>query len=115
MDNLMDNLTEYGQIIESTLRHYASIPYSHGDVTHQVIVDANRQNFLLMTIGWEGHRRVHAVIVHIQIVGDKIWIQRDGIEDSVTADLEEAGIPKDKIVLAFYPDHVRPHTGYAIA
>lgn len=111
----MDKLTDYCQIIESVLQRYASIPYSHGEMNYHLIVDAERENFLLMTIGWEGHRRVHAVIVHIQIIDDKIWIQRDGIEDSITAELESAGIPKDKIVLAFYPDHVRPHTGYAVA
>lgn len=111
----MDKLAQYARIIESILQGYASIPYSHGEIDNYAIVDAERKNFLLMSIGWDGHRRVHSCIVHIQIIDDKIWIQRDGIEDSVTQELEAAGIPKDKIVLAFYPFHVRPHTGYAIA
>lgn len=111
----MDKLADYDRIIESVLQDYANIPYSQGEINNCVIVDAERKNFLLMALGWEGHRRVHSCIVHIEIVDDKIWIQRDGIEDSVTQELEAAGIPKDKIVLAFYPSHVRPHTGYAIA
>jgi XisI protein len=111
----MDTLVKYDQAIESALRGHANIASDRDRIDYQVIVDAERENFLLMTIGWEDHRRIHVCLVHIQIIGDKIWIQRDGIEDSVTAELEEAGIPKDKIVLAFYPDHVRPHTGYAIA
>ena len=57
---------------------------------------------------------MHGCVVHIQIIGDKVWIQCDGVEDSITQDLEAAGIPKEKIVLAFYPAHVRPHTGYAV-
>lgn len=92
----MDKLAEYGHIIESVLQRYASIPYSHDEIDNRVIVDAERKNFLLMTIGWEGHRRVHGCVVHIQIIDDKIWIQRDGIEDSVTEELEAAGISKDK-------------------
>ncbi|MFN5265589.1 MAG: element excision factor XisI family protein, partial [Pseudanabaena sp.] len=54
-------------------------------------------------------------VTHVQIIDDKIWIQRDGIEDGITDELVEAGIPKDKIVLGFHPPSVRPHTGYAIA
>ncbi|BBC25815.1 element excision factor XisI family protein [Pseudanabaena sp. ABRG5-3] len=45
---------------------------------------------------------------------DKIWIHYDGIEDSVTEDLVAAGVPKEKIVLGFYPPDVRVHTGYAV-
>ncbi|MGD1864684.1 MAG: element excision factor XisI family protein [Phormidesmis sp.] len=46
---------------------------------------------------------------------DKIWIHFDGIEDSITEELVEAGIPQDKIVLSFHSPRVRQHTGYAIA
>ena len=45
----------------------------------------------------------------------KIWVQRDDTEDGITYELEEAGIPKDKIVLAFHPLDIRQHTGYATA
>jgi hypothetical protein len=110
----MDTLVKYDCAIESALQGHANIASDRDRIDYQVIVDAERENFLLMTIGWENHRRIHVCLVHIQIIDDKIWIQRDGIEDSVTADLEAAGIPKDQIVLAFYPDRVRPHTGYAI-
>ena len=52
---------------------------------------------------------------YTEIIDGKIWVQRDDTEDGVTYDLEEAGIPKDKIVLDFHPLHLRPHTGYAVA
>ncbi len=39
----------------------------------------------------------------------------DGIEDSITDELVAAGVPKDRILLAFHPPQVREHTGYAIA
>ena len=80
-----DSLEFYRQTIETVLRKYAEIPYSAGEIKQNLIID------------------------------DKIWIQRDGIEDGITDELVEAGIPKDKIVLGFQPPSVRPHTGYAIA
>ncbi|WP_442867123.1 element excision factor XisI family protein [Aphanizomenon sp. CS-733/32] len=29
---------------------------------------------------WENNQRVHGCLVHIDIINDKIWIQRDGTE-----------------------------------
>ncbi|WP_321164240.1 element excision factor XisI family protein [Chlorogloeopsis fritschii] len=47
-------------------------------------------------------------------MNDKIWIQRDGIEDGIANELVKAGIPKSQIVLAFQPVDVRKHTAFAV-
>jgi hypothetical protein len=66
-------------------------------------------------VGWEGSRRVHGALIHVDIVDGKIWIHRDGTEDGIAGELEEAGIPKSAIVLGFREPDVRPYTGYAVA
>jgi hypothetical protein len=53
--------------------------------------------------------------VHIDIIGGKLWIQRDGTEKGIAADLERAGVLKEHIVLGFRSPEVRPHTDYAVA
>jgi hypothetical protein len=111
----MDNIEFYRQNIEAILRKYAEIPYSNGDIDQCLIIDRDRNHFMLFDVGWQQKRRVHGCITHVQIIDDKIWIQRDGIEDGITDELVEAGISKDKIVLGFHPLDVRPHTGYAVA
>ncbi|MBF2020024.1 MAG: XisI protein [Hydrococcus sp. C42_A2020_068] len=65
-------------------------------------------------MGWEGKRRVHSCLVHLEIIDDKIWIQRDGTEDGIANDLVAAGIPKNQIILAFHPPEIRQHTEYAV-
>jgi XisI protein len=110
----MDNLEFYRQTIEEVLRKYAEIPYNQGEIDQNLIIDRDRNHFMLFDVGWQQKRRVHGCITHVQIIGDKIWIQRDGIEDGVTDEFVAAGIPKDKIVLGFQPPNVRPHTGYAV-
>jgi XisI protein len=110
----MDNLEFYRQTIEEVLRKYAEIPYNQGEIDQNLIIDRDRNHFMLFDVGWQQKRRVHVCITHVQIIGDKIWIQRDGIEDGVTDEFVAAGIPKDKIVLGFQPPNVRPHTGYAV-
>jgi hypothetical protein len=111
----MDNLEFYRQTIETILRRYADIPNSYGEIEQYLIIDKDRNHFMLFDVGWQQKRRVHGCITHVQIINDKIWIQRDGIEDGITDELVEAGISKDKIVLGFQPPNVRPHTGYAVA
>ncbi|OKH20205.1 hypothetical protein NIES593_19600 [Hydrococcus rivularis NIES-593] len=43
------------------------------------IVDRNNSHYRLITMGWEGKRRVHSCFVHLEIIDDKIWIQRERI------------------------------------
>ena len=111
----MDNLERYRQIIKDTLNEYAAIPFSYGEIKQRVFIDKEENNFFLFNVGWHNRKRIHGCVVHIEIINDKIWIQRDGIEDGITKDLLAAGIPKDKIVLAFHPPSVRPYTEFAVS
>ncbi|WP_341735248.1 XisI protein [Microcoleus sp. CAWBG640] len=111
----MDRLKFYQDTVEKILKDHAAISYSHGDIQQYVIIDADRTHFLLFNEGWDRKKRVHGCVTHVQIIGDKIWIHYDGIEDGITVELVAAGVPKDHIVLAFHPPEVREYTGYAIA
>ncbi|MBP0027137.1 XisI protein [Roseofilum sp. Guam] len=111
----MDKLEFYRETIEKILRRHADMPYSYGEIDEHVIIDRDRNHFLLFDVGWQQKRRVHGCITHVQIIDSKIWIQRDGIEDGVTEELLEAGVPKSDIVLGFQPPEVRPYTGYGIS
>jgi XisI protein len=108
-------LENYRNIIESVLTEYASLPYSYADIQSEVVFDRARDRYLWMDIGWDGESRVHGCLVHVDLIDGKIWIQRDGTEEGIAADLERAGIPKQQIVLGFRPPEIRPYTGYAIA
>jgi len=108
-------IDQWRETLEKILQYYADLPYRYGDVIAYVVVSRDRNHFMLMHEGWENDRRVHGCMVHAQIRNDKIWIHYDGIEDGITGELVSAGVPKDHIVLAFHPPHVRSHTGYAIA
>ncbi len=111
----MDTLDTYRQIIKDVLIPHTQIPYSHGNMVTKTVFDSENDSYLLITLGWDGVKRIHGCLVHLDIIDNKIWVQRDDTEDGVTYELEAAGIPKDRIVLAFHPPDVRPYTGYAIA
>jgi hypothetical protein len=111
----MDTLDAYRQIIENVLMEYTNIPYAYGDIHTEPIFDRQSDRYLLVNVGWEGGRRIHSSLVHIDIINGKVWIQRDGTEDGVASELVTAGISKDKIVLGFHPAEVRKYTDYAVA
>lgn len=111
----MDSKTAYRDIIERTLSDYASVPYAHGDIRTEPVFDRGHDRYLLMNVGWRSDQRIHGSLIHIDIIDDKVWIQRDGTEHGIATDLVEAGIPRDQIVLGFRPVEVREFTGFAVA
>lgn len=109
----MDKLDTYRQIIEDVLNEYAQIPYAYGDVEPVVVYDRDNDHYLMLAVGWEGVKRVHGCIVHVEIHDDKVWIQQDGTEDGIAGELAERGIPATDIVLGFHPAELRRYTGFA--
>ena len=111
----MDPLDTYRQIIEDVLTEYTRIPYAYGEIQSEAVFDRTRDRYLLVNVGWEDSRRVHGSLVHIDIINDMLWIQRDGTEHGIAKELIKAGIPRDRIVLGFRPAKVRQYTEYAAA
>ena len=96
------------------LKEYAALPYAYGELERKLIIDKSENSYLLLTICWENKQRVHGCLIHIDIINNQVWIQRDGTEDGITNELVNAGIPKNQIVLAFHPVNIRKHTEYAV-
>lgn len=111
----MDTRTADRGIIEQVLTEYARVPYAYGDVERQTIFDREGDHYLVMLVGRDGIRRVHRCLIHVDIVNDKIYIQRDGTEEGIANDFMQAGIPKDQIVLAFRSPAMRQYTDFAPA
>ena len=111
----MDTLDTYRKIIENVLNEYAQIPYSYGDIEREIVFDREHDRYLLLSVGWEGRRRVHGALIHIDVIQDKVWIQGDKTEDGIANNLVAAGIPKEAIVLGFHSSGIRKHTEFAVA
>ena len=60
-----------------------------GQVEAETIFDDAKGHYELSWIGWNRSRRIHGSVIHIDLKGDKIWIQHDGTHDGV-ADLMAA-------------------------
>jgi hypothetical protein len=98
----MDKLDKYRQILQKIIEKHAAYKPSYGDRETVPICDSVRDNYLLMDIGWDRTGRVHTVDLHLRIRDEKIWVEWDGTENSVTEELLEAGVLPEDIVLGFY-------------
>lgn len=110
----MDQLSKYRQIVKDLIIRYAQIKPAYGDIEIETIFDEQNDHYEMMYTGWDQHRRIHGSVLHIDIRAGKVWIQHDGIEGGVAEELVAAGIPREHVVLGFYPVDVRPHTEYAV-
>ncbi|MFO0759829.1 MAG: XisI protein [Byssovorax sp.] len=111
----MDTRAADREVIENVLAEYAAIPYAHGHVETETVFDRTSDRYLLMIVGHEGKRRVHGCLVHIDLQGDRIVIQRDGTEHGMAPDLARAGIAPERIVLAFHHLGARPYSEFLAA
>jgi hypothetical protein len=110
----MDRLEKYRQIVRGVVEDYARYKPSHGQIDTEAIVDRDRDHYEVMHVGWDGQRRVHGSVIHLDIIDGKVWIQYDGTNRPVADELMAAGIPREDIVLGFHPADVRKLTGFAV-
>jgi XisI protein len=110
----MDRTDRYRLIVRRTIEEYGSYKPSNGQIDPEIVIDRERDHYEVMHIGWDGPRRVHGSIVHLDIRDGKVWVQYDGTSRPIAEALVEAGIPREDIVLGFHPAEIRHHTDYAV-
>ena len=100
--------------IENVLRECARF-YASQKARTLTVFDRQNGQFLLIDEGWDGFKHIHRVWVHVELRDGKFWIQKDGMEDGIAVDLMNAGIPKERIVLAFQHPGRRQYGEFAVS
>lgn len=103
----------YHELVEKILQQYAKIAVGEGTEV-EVIADGARGHYLVMFVGWRDEVQVYGSLIHIDIKGNRIWIQRDGTQEGIAQQLVDAGVPKSDIVLGYRSPFVRQFTGFAV-
>ena len=105
----------YRRAIEKIFNEYAAIPYAFGELSSETVFDRVQDRYLLITFGRDRGKRIHYAVAHIDIVGGKLWIRRDGTEEGIANELVALGVPKEDIVLGFKSERMRQDTEFAVA
>lgn len=99
----MDKLDHYRAIIETALRNIVNLTENAftkvPNLRDKTVLDRQTDSYLIVREGWDGPRHIDRIVVHLEILNDKVWIQEDWLEHGIAIELENAGIPKSDIVL----------------
>ena len=110
----MEKITDYRQKIQAVLERKASIKSANLAIETQLIFDNEGDHYQIVRMGWKDSvTRTYGCVAHVDIKGDKIWIQQDYFEVAIADQLVEMGVPSQDIVLAYHAPHVRQYTEFA--
>ena len=109
----MDRVTRYRHIIQALVTDYATVSISVGDIKNQAVIDSQNDRYFVIMDGWLKEERMYNVIIDIELIDGKVWLQAVNTDRDIAEELVAAGIPRDDIVIGFRHPSVRQYTGYA--
>ncbi|AKG22483.1 XisI protein [Calothrix sp. 336/3] len=111
----MDKLTNYRQYIQQILIEESQGDTLGGDIIEsETVFDLANDRYLLIDLGWKGHRRIYNCVLHLEIREDKIWIQRNQTDTPIADKLIAKGVTKDDIILGLKSPAIREYTEFGV-
>jgi XisI protein len=115
----MDRIDSYRNILQEVLKNYAADELKRGkkpdELQTRLIMDTENDHYQVLYTGWRNDQQIFSVIFHFDIINGKIWVQRNISDYDIIEDIEQKGVPKSDIVLAFHSPQMRQFTEYAAA
>lgn len=109
----MATLETYRKYIQELLTEHSKLVWD-ARIKAETIFDTERDRYQLVYVGWQGSKRVYGVVLHLDIINGKIWVQQDGTEVGIANKLVDLGVPKQDIVLGLDPPVMRQYTDFAV-
>lgn len=117
MGTISNKVKRHQQILLHMLEEWAvELRSAKGNILEYLVVaDEVRNHFQLIKAGWLERKYVFTVMFHFSINPDaKIWIRLNDTELQIGDELISRGILANDIVVAFHPEYLREHSGYAV-
>jgi hypothetical protein len=111
----METLEQYRKVVRELIEKHAQLRPALGGIEYELNFNEAIDHYALLANGWNGPYRIEGHIIHVDIRNGKIWIQHDGTEEGIAEQLVAAGIPRDKIVLAYKSERMRRQTEFAVS
>jgi XisI protein len=111
----LESRTEnYRQIIIDVLREHAHAPIN-GEIQTVPILDTIGDHYQLLDIGWDDSgKRVFQPMIHVDLMGSKVWIQENMTDLDIAKVFVTSGISAGDIVLGLHSPALRQYSDYAV-
>jgi XisI protein len=114
--NIEENkIDRYREFVKSLISNYANSDISNEEVEVQLVLDADRDHYQWMNVGWQGSDRIYRCVMHFDIKDGKIWLQQNLTDRDPAEELVNMGVPKGEIVLGLQMPSKRPYADYGVA
>jgi XisI protein len=111
---LEDKQAYYRQIITEEMKQVACAPVN-GEIQTIAILDPIGDHYQLLDMGWDdADRRIFQPIIHIDLIGTKVWIQENTTDLDIAKVFVKSGIEASDIVLGLHSRSLRRFSEYAI-
>lgn len=110
----MAKIDAYREAIQKMLTEYAERDSDEGNVELQKVFDTLHDHYQLLYVGWENRKRIFGPVMHLDIKNEKIWIQWNGTETDIAAELMGMGVAREDIVLGFHTPYMRQFSDFAV-
>jgi len=101
----MEKLDHYRQAIRNVLQYHADLMNGQavpGEIV-SIVSDEKHDEYLLVRYGFPHGVRTHYVKAHLRLFEGKVWVEYDMTHKSLAEDLEDEGVPREDIMIAFNP------------
>ena len=104
----MDKIEKYKKIIQEELKYQATKTlYNAPNVKRQLIINAEKTDFILLSLGWDDDNFLHTILFHYQIKDNKVWLMKNNTNVLINQIMIENGIHKNDITIGWIPDYLR--------
>jgi XisI protein len=110
-----DKIDQYRKLVKSLISDYANSDISNDKVEVQLLLDADRDHYQWMNVGWQGSDRIYRCVMHFDIKDGKIWLQQNLTDRYPAEELINMGVPKEDIILGLQMPSKRLYTDYGVA
>src|SRR5262245_43468457 len=114
----MDQLARYRTLIKECITDqvaYITNPKSSFKLEALCAFDEERDEYLLLYVGWNQCKLTDLLTYHVRIKDGKIHIEEDNTEEGIATELIRRGVPEHHIVMGFHPPELRHMTEFAVA
>ena len=113
----MDKIEKYQNIILNLIQMFATEITDSESEHEEIITDLVHHHYFLQWLGFDTKDRfINKPILHFHIKSDgKIWVLANLTDSDIAEMLINSGVDKNDIVVGFFPQKLRVHTGYAVA
>lgn len=102
------------QILEE-IHGYNTASRQEKHIFSELILDKERDHYLLLDVGWKGKEYIYDPFIHIDIKDEKIWVQRNFTDIELGEKFSALGIEKQDIVLGLHSPFMRQFSDYGVA